>query len=96
MEVLQRDLSAYSLVSYNLSGLSPSVKTKVSQMVYGKKSIKKVNDKKYVYDYKGLKDKEGVSLISESTLLMPREMVDSFIAFLDENNVQYKVVDLWK
>lgn len=98
MEIFEAtsELNAYSLVTYNLSGLPPSVKTKVSQYVYGKKNIKRVNGKTYRYHYKGLKHEPRVTLISESTLLLPKDQVDSFIEFLEQNNVKYKVLSIWK
>lgn len=90
------NLTPYSIVSYDLSGLKQSIKTKISQRVYGKKSKKTVKDKVYDYTYKGLKDESNVRLISESTLLLPEEKANGFVEFLERNNVRYKLIKIWK
>lgn len=90
------NLSPYSIVSYDLSGLEQSTKTKISQRVYGKKSKKTVKDKVYDYSYKGLKDESNVTVVSESTLLLPEEKAEGFIEFLERNKVRYKLIKIWK
>lgn len=71
-------LKPFVLITYNVSGLSQSLKVKVSRMVHGYSGTKTVGKRKYEYKYKGLKERFGARLISPSTLLLPAETAERF------------------
>ena len=83
-------LRPYRLVNYDLSTLDNSKKVRISRRVYG--YISKKGNKKY--EYKGLKDEEGIFVYPNSTVLIPEDGL-GFIGFLKRENVPFKEKKIW-
>lgn len=88
-------LRPYLLVSYNLSRTDPVKQVRVSRKVHGYISRKKVDGKIKEYRYKGLKGEEGVKVISQGTVLLPKEMGLGFVRELDSMNVKRTSIEVY-
>lgn len=89
-------LRPYKVINYDLSNLKPAVKVKVSKRVNGSLIKKRIKGKVKEYKYNGLKDEKGVIVLPNSSILLPEEIANGFIQFLDINNVRYKQFNVWK
>jgi hypothetical protein len=94
-DIVHLGLRAYKIVTYDISKVSQTVKSRVTKRVYGRKSKKKIGEKEYSYKYKGLKDEDGVHILSQSTLLLPDELAHGFLDFLKHSGVAHKHHDVW-
>jgi len=88
-------LKHYLLVAYDLSGANPVKQVRVSRKVHGYRSRKTVDGKMKEYRYKGLKGMEGVTVISQGTILLPIEMGKEFIKELDALKVKRTVIEVY-
>ena len=88
-------LKHYTLLTYDLKGGSQSKKVKVSRMVHGYAGYRKIKGKEYNYNYTGIKNLYGASLVSPSTLIIPKESADKFINELKKLGVTVQTFDIW-
>ncbi len=88
-------LRPFVLISYDLSKVTAAKKVKTSRYVRGYRSTKVIDGKEKVYNYKGLKEKFGVKLISKGTILTPEENRKEILRFLDENGIDYQQLPIW-
>ena len=83
------------LISYDLTGQPNSKKSRISQKVYGYKSTKTVDGKKYEYTYPGLIDEFDSILVSRGTLILDIDDGDKFMSDLKELGVKYRFWNIW-
>lgn len=88
-------LKPYHLVSYQTNRLKPADKVKISRLIHGYTSKKKINGELKQYEYEGLKHKYDIHFISKGTLIIPEDAVKSFFCELKKSNVAYKDKKIW-
>jgi predicted nucleotidyltransferase len=88
-------LKHYTLLTYDLKGGSKSRKVKISRIVHGYAGYRKIKGKEYNYNYTGIKNLYGASLVSPSTLIIPKESADKFINELKKLGVTVQTFDIW-
>lgn len=76
------------IVAYDLSEVKPSSKVHVSRLIHGFRSRKRVGGKTRTYDYQGLKDRFGATLVSRSALMMKTEDANGFIRELEKRGIR--------
>jgi predicted nucleotidyltransferase len=77
------------LVSYDLSGLESSKRTKISRRIHGYTSVKKVRGKKKEYIYHGIGDVLG------PTVLVQEEKFPCVRKLFESTGVRYRVKKVW-
>jgi predicted nucleotidyltransferase len=88
-------LKHYLLISYDLTRINPVKQVRVSRMVHGYTSRKKVDGKIKEYTYKGLKGMEGVKVLSAGTVLLPIEIGRDFIKELRSMKVRSTTIEVY-
>jgi predicted nucleotidyltransferase len=83
------------LLAYDLTPLEPAAKVRISRMIHGFSSIKKVRGRKRTYRYPGLRERPGATLVSRSVLLLSPDDAAPLVRELDAHRVPYARWDVY-
>ena len=78
-------------VIYEFSSNEPKVKTRISQILRGRKSWYFKGDKKVVKKYKGIADDKGIILLGRGSLMVVKDKQDNILSMFERLGVDYKI-----
>jgi predicted nucleotidyltransferase len=88
-------LRPYLIISYDLKGIPLSKKVKIAQKIYGQRSVKRINGRRYEYHYEGLKDKYGVTVMKKGIIKIPLQDGKRFLLELKKLGIEANVTEVW-
>lgn len=83
------------LIAYDLTGKKSADKVHVSRLVHGFRSRKTLEGKARVYEYPGLKGRQGSILISRSAIMLRTEDVRELVAEFERRKISYNRWDIY-
>lgn len=83
------------LIAYDLTGVRAADKVQISRLVHGFRSRKIVEGKARIYEYPGLKGRQGAILISRSVIMLRTEDAGVLVAELERRKVSYSRWDVY-
>ena len=78
-------------IIYEFSSKKPSVKTRISQILHGRKSWYIKNNNKIVKTYKGIADDKSIILLGRGSLMVVKEKQKDIINMFENLGVNYKI-----
>jgi len=90
----RRNLTPELLVTYSTQGLSSSDQAALHRALYGYRVEKKVGDKVYVNEKKGLITEKGRK-IGRAVVLIPARLTDQLIEILEARHAPYSIQRIW-
>ena len=88
-------LKPRTLIVYDLAGKKGSDKVQISRMVHGYRSRKTRDGKARVYEYPGLKGREGAILVSRSAIMLRTEDAEDLATELERRKIPYSRWDVY-
>ncbi|MFQ6042474.1 MAG: nucleotidyltransferase family protein [Candidatus Poribacteria bacterium] len=88
-------MEAYTLVSFELNGLSQAKKMKLRNRLYGYRSSRTYRKKKYTHQKDGLLSKLSGRRLGRGAFLLPRQHLPLIEKLFDAFNVTYRTIDAW-
>ena len=83
------------LIAYDLADKRAAEKVQVSRLVHGFRSRKMRHGKVLVYEYPGLKGREGAILVSRSAIALRTQDAEELVRELERRRVAYNRWDLY-
>jgi predicted nucleotidyltransferase len=77
-------------IIYDYSSDKPAVRTRISQILRGKKSWYKKEGKKIVKEYKGIADDKKIILIGKGSIMVEKEKQKEITGLFDDMGINYK------
>jgi len=88
-------MEAYTLVSFELNGLSQSKKMKLRNRLYGYRSSRTYRGKQYTNQREGLLSKLSGRRLGRGAFLVPRRYLPLIEELFNHFNVVYRTIDAW-
>lgn len=77
-------------IIYDYSSDKPAVRTRISQILRGKKSWYKKNGKKVVKEYRGIADDRNIILVGKGSVMVVKEKQEEITDLFNDMGINYK------
>jgi len=92
---LDLDLQPLRLVSYQTSELNPRKRAKLLRAIDGYRTVKRVNEKRYVVEKKGFLEEQGGWRVELGAVVILEERIEAFDELLRGYGAKRHIIAIW-
>lgn len=89
------DLQPLRLVSYQTKGMTPRKRAKLLREIDGYRTVKRVNEKRYVVEKAGLLKDTGGWRVGRGAVVIPEEKLETFDKLLRRYGAKRHIIPIW-